>query len=281
MQNQPSRLSMHHKFRHLSVLILSSLLLTIKAAPLLAEVVIAPHRAAYKLELKRTRRDSRVSEATGAMVYTWGETCDGWLVDQQFVLNVVRGDGNVMQLAADSSTWESKDGTRLRFNIKRERNGQEVEKIRGEARLDGENGAGVAVFEMPKPARIKLPKGTVFPTMHTLRLMRRAAEGAKVDRQLVFDGSELEPPGFVSAFILPLKNPKNQSEVILPPLWRQKVRKINLAFFSALGKAPEPEFEMLIALQDNGIASSLVLDYGDYAVRGTLARLKALKKPDC
>ena len=43
--------------------------------------------------------------------------------------------------------------------------------------MDGENGARVAEFEMPKPTRIKLPKGTVFPTMHTIRLMRRAALG--------------------------------------------------------------------------------------------------------
>jgi hypothetical protein len=272
---------MHHKFRHLGVLILIGFLFPFEAAPLSPEVVIAPHRAAYKLELKRARRDSRVSEATGAMVYTWGETCDGWTVEQQFVLNVVQGDGDAMQLTAVSSTWESKDGTRLRFNIKRERNGQEVEKIRGEARLDGENGAGVAEFEMPKLKRVKLPKGTVFPTMHTLRLMRRAADGAKTDRQLVFDGSELGPPGLVSAFILPLKDPKNQSNAIGPSLGPQKVRKINLAFFSALGNALEPEFEMLIALQDNGIAPSLVLDYGDYAVRGTLARLEALEKPNC
>lgn len=281
MQIQPSHLFMHHKFRHLSVLILIGLLFAFEAAPLSAEVVIAPHRAAYKLELKRMRRDSRISEASGAMVYTWGETCDGWRVEQQFVLNVVRGDGNAMQLNAVSSTWESKDGTRLRFNIKRERNGQEVEKIRGEARLDGENGAGVAEFELPKPTRIKLPKGTVFPTMHTIRLMRRAAEGANTDRQLVFDGSELEPPGSVSAFILPLKDSKIPSKAIVPPLGPQKVRNIQLAYFSALGNALEPEFEMSIALQDNGIAPGLVLDYGDYAVRGTLARLEALEKPDC
>ena len=281
MQIQPSRLFMHHKFWHLSALILIGLLFAFEAAPLSAEVVIAPHRAAYKLELKRTRQDSQISEASGAMVYTWGETCDGWRVEQQFVLNVVRGDGNAMQLTAVSSTWESKDGTRLRFNVKRERNGQEVEKIRGEARLDGENGAGVAEFEMPKPTRIKLPKGTVFPTMHTIRLMRRAAEGANTDRQSVFDGSELGPPGPVSAFILPLKDPKIPSKAIVPPLGPQKVRNIQLAFFSALGNALEPEFEMSIALQDNGIAPGLVLDYGDYAVRGTLARLEALEKPDC
>ena len=45
---------------------------------------------------------------------------------------------------------ESKDGKRLRFNIKRERNGVEVEKIRGEGQLKEVNGAGVAEFEFQR-----------------------------------------------------------------------------------------------------------------------------------
>ena len=136
-------------------------------SPAVDEIVIAPHRAAYTLTLMRTGRDSAISNANGAMVYSWGETCDGWMVDQHFVLHVVQGDGRAVQLNARSSTWESKDGKRLRFNIKRERNGVEVEKIRGEGRLKEVNGAGVAEIEFPKVKTILLPKGTVFPTMHT------------------------------------------------------------------------------------------------------------------
>lgn len=281
MQIQPFRIIPQINFLHIGLLSLACVLFIFDAVPVSAQTAIAPHRAAYSLELKRTSRDSRIANARGAMVYTWGETCDGWTVEQQFVLNVVQGDGKSLQLTAVSSTWEAKDGTRLRFNIKRERNGQEVEKIRGEARLKSLGGPGLAEFEFPKAARVKLPKGTVFPTMHTLRLMREAAKGAKTNRQMVFDGSELEPPGSVSAFILPLKNPKVPSKVIKPPLGPHKVRGIHLAFFSPVGGAAEPEFEMSIQLQDNGIAPSLSLDYGDYAVQGTLARLEALEKPNC
>ena len=246
-----------------------------------AEINIVPHQAGYTLDINRTNRDSQVSDANGAMVYTWGETCDGWTVEQRFVLNIVQGNGNVIQLTAFSSTWEAKDGGRLRFNIKRERNGETVEKIRGEARLDAPDEFGYAKFELPKPASIKLPKGTVFPTMHTLRLLRRATKGVKTDRQFVFDGSELEGASLVSAFILPPKMPKEPNPTLMPPLGPREIRSINLAFFAPAGGALEPEFEMSIALQDNGIAPSLLLDYGDYAVRGTLVRLKELDKPDC
>lgn len=215
------------------------------------------------------------------MIYRWGETCDGWTVDQKFLLNIVQGSGRAVQLTATSSTWESKDGLRLRFNIKRERNGTEVEKLQGEGRLESLGGAGEAIFELPERKRLPLAKGTVFPTMHTLNLMRRALEGARTDRQLVFDGSEVEPSGPVSAFILPLKAPKSPNKKLIPPLGPTDVRKINLAFFAPNSSAAEPEFEMSIELQDNGVAPSLLLDYGDYAVKGVLAKVEALEKPDC
>lgn len=281
MQIQPFRM-----FRDLTTrcfLVLAGILALVTAMPgqPRAEIDIVPHQAGYALDIKRISRDSRVSDANGAMVYTWGETCDGWTVEQRFLLNIVQGDGNAMQLTAVSSTWEAKDGSHLRFNIKRERNGEAVEKIRGEARINAGDGSGFAEFELPKPMRIKLPKGTVFPTMHTLRLMRRAMEGAKTDRQFVFDGSELEAASPVSAFILPPKMPKEPSKALKPPFGPHAVRSIHLAFFAPTGGAPEPEFEMSIALQDNGIAPNLLLDYGDYAVRGTLVRFKALDKPVC
>jgi len=281
MQIQPFHRGTAYNQRRIGVFLLCLAFFGIDLAPLRADVVIAPHRAAYTLELKRMGRDSTVSDASGAMVYTWGETCDGWTVEQQFLLNVVQANGNPVSLTAVSSTWESKDGKRLRFNIKRERNGSEVEKIRGEGRLESVGGAGEAQFELPVVKRIKLPAGTVFPTMHTLRLMARAQDGARTDRQIVFDGSEVEPPGPVSAFILPLKTPAEKNEALTPPLGPDKVRNIHLAFFGIDTRSAEPEFEMSIELQDNGVALSLILDYGEYAVRANLVRIEALEKPDC
>lgn len=250
------------------------------ATPACAEIRVAPHRAAYTLELKGTARDSSITDAVGGMIYSWGETCDGWTVDQRFILTVTQGDGVVLKLTAISSTWESKDGKRFRFNIKRERNDTEIQKIRGEARIDPD-AEGVATYESPEPKRIALPKGTVFPTMHTLRLMEAAVAGKRTNRQLVFDGSEVEPPAPVSAFILQQRPQENPSEALKAPLGPEPVRLYNLAFYPAGSVSPEPDFEMLIEMQDNGVAPNLVLDYGQYSVRGTLVKIEPLEKPDC
>jgi hypothetical protein len=249
--------------------------------PANADIVISPHRAAYTLSLKGKARDSALANATGVMIYSWGETCDGWTVDQKFILNLLHGDGRSVQLNARSSTWESKDGKRFRFNIKQERDGVEVKKIRGEGLLDKANGGGFVEFKLPEVKTIPLPKGTVFPTMHTIKLLKLAEEGKMIDRQLLFDGSDLESPGPVSAFISPLKRPKTPNKALKAPLGRNELRTFNLAFFNADSKQTVPEFEMSIQLQDNGVAPSIVLDYGSYAVSAELVRIESLDKPDC
>ena len=254
---------------------------SIAASPAIADVVIIPHQAAYTLSLKKKGRDSALVNATGAMAFTWGETCDGWTIDQLFILNLLQGDGRSVQLNARSSTWESKDGKRFRFNIKQERDGIEVKKIRGRGRLDKAKGGGFAQFKLPEVKKIPLPKGTVFPTMHTIKLLKLAQEGKRIDRQLVFDGSDLEPPGPVSAFILPLRRPKMTNKALKAPLGPTNLRTFNLAFFNRDSKRAAPEFEMSIHIQDNGVAPSMVLDYGSYSVQGELVRIEALEKPSC
>ena len=91
--------------------IVSALLFSVPGQ-LRAESNIVPHQAGYTLDIHRTSRDGQISDANGAMVYTWGETCDGWTVEQRFLLNIVQGSGNAVQLTAVSSTWEAKDGSR-------------------------------------------------------------------------------------------------------------------------------------------------------------------------
>ena len=48
---------------------------------------IDPHRALYSLTLGSSAKSgSGVLGASGAMYYEWGETCDGWTVEQRFRL---------------------------------------------------------------------------------------------------------------------------------------------------------------------------------------------------
>ena len=53
-----------------------------------AAVDIAPHRAIYSMALGTAKQNSGVVAARGSMVFEWGETCDGWTVEQRYKLRM-------------------------------------------------------------------------------------------------------------------------------------------------------------------------------------------------
>ena len=97
---------------------------------------IQPHRALYVLSLGRAKASSGVLGADGAMTYEWGETCGGWTVEQRFRLRLEYADQDATEITTNLVTWESKDGSRYRFNERRMRNGELDQEIKGEAHLN-------------------------------------------------------------------------------------------------------------------------------------------------
>lgn len=244
---------------------------------------VLPHRAGYELRLESVRPGSGIVDAVGVLSYDWADSCDGWTVGQRYLLDIARGEGPSMRITATYTNWEAKDGLRYRYYVKRSRISEgrdEPEEVRGEARLNAKTHAGKAVFEEPRKETLKLPAETVFPTAHTVILLKKAAAGEKFDRRFVFDGSELEGPSMISAFILPQRKtpPGGHAKVLTVP---QPVWPVSLAVFSGDGAPETPEFEMTIYLQPNGVVPEMTMNYGDFTVRGTLKVFEALKKAEC
>jgi len=244
---------------------------------------ILPHRAGYELRLDSVRPGSGIIDAVGVLSYDWADSCDGWTVGQRYLLEITRGEGPPLRITAAYTNWEAKDGLRYRYYVKRSRKAgpeEEPEEVRGEARLKPKSHTGEAAFEEPRKETLKLPEGTVFPTEHTMILLRKAAAGEKFDRRHVFDGSELEGPSVISAFILPQRKspPAGHAKALTVP---QPVWPISLAVFPGESKSETPEFEMTIYLQPNGVVPEMTMNYGDFTVRGTLKVFEALKKAEC
>ena len=110
---------------------------------------IMTHRALYTMTLGRASGDAGITGASGTMAYQWGESCDGWTVEQRYRLRMGYAESADVDIASNFVTWESKDGLRYRFNQKETRNGTDDEEIRGEAQLDGPGKGGTADFEKP------------------------------------------------------------------------------------------------------------------------------------
>ena len=254
--------------------------LVVWAASPAAAVDISPHRALYNLTLETAKTSSGVAGASGGMYYEWGETCDGWTVEQRYRLKMGYAESDDVNIASSFVTWESKDGLRYRFNQKETRNGQENDEIRGTATLDGPGEAGTAVFEKPAGKSFKLPKGAMFPSAHTIMLIDKAKAGENFISKQVFDGATVDGSVLVSAVIGPKIEPDadmaKKSPLLNHPGWR-----VRLAFFPADPKAEQPDYELGMLLLDNGVSRDMVIDYGDYAIRAKLDDIEALPKPHC
>lgn len=258
------------------------------AGPALAadsDLHLDPHQALYTLTLDSAKSGSGVVGATGAMFYKWGETCDGWTLEQRFRLRVAYAEEEGTDLSSTLVTFESKDGLTYRFNERRLRDGELDQEIRGEAHLDGPGKGGTAEFVKPETASFKLKPGVIFPTAHTLALIAAAKAQQQFVSRFVFDGASVEDAGQISAVIgPPLKPPGDKAAKPLDdPLLQHMSWNMRLAFFPSDPTADQsqPDYELSMRLLDNGVSQDMKLDYTDYVIRAALTEIEKLPRPSC
>jgi len=241
---------------------------------------IAPHRALYTMMMGATRNDSGVLDARGAMDYEWGETCDGWTIEQRYRLKMRYAETPDVDIVSSFVTWESKDGLHYRFNQKQMRNGELDQETRGEANLDGPGKGGVAEFIKPQQQTLKLAPGVLFPSAHTIVLIDAARQGESFITRQVFDGATDENAVQVSAAIglkvTPDPVAATRNALLERPGWR-----VRLAFFPADASAEKPDYELGMRLLDNGVSEDMLIDYGEYSIHAKLDDIEPLSKPSC
>ncbi len=267
----------------LACLALAVLLVCLSAGPGGAGAVVAvtPHRAVYALELGKIRSNSNVTRAEGRLEYEWDDVCDGWSVRQKTLLTVVHRNGQEVQSNWTINSWESKDGLRYRFYVRRFRPDGAVASVRGTAELAGPGLGGQAVFHDPEERVLELPAGTVFPTNYSLEMIELAESEGFPDWRVMFDGfGDAELQGVGAAMIGPVapgEVPSLDSALLADlPSWR-----IRLAFFPLSRRTPEPDREQGFRVFANGVVDELVIDYGDFTIDAALEAISPLPAPNC
>lgn len=243
---------------------------------------LVPHRATYEMRLSPSKKAQGVVDVRGLMVMESIDACDSWETKQRIKLTFLRTDTD--EFVTDSSfvSFESKDGSSLQFSVRNTQNGEVEEELRGRAEI-GRDGAGKASFTLPEPRAFDLPAGTTFPMAHLSQLIEHARQGENVVAYNVFDGARLDGAFKVNAVIgKPQRGgvaPAPRGDTAL--LRNQQSWQVTLAFFPADGQESQPEYELSMELLANGVARSMTLDYGDFALDARLQRIDALPKPRC
>ena len=248
------------------------------ACPAMAEPVpLAAHRATYDLTLDSVRQGSNVTGVHGNMAYEVTDACDGWAVRQRLDMNLTNRDGQTVEMVSDYLTWESKDGTKLRFRMKQTTDTAVTEQVEGDAALQAPGGTGQIHYTMPEDKTVPLPQGTLFPMAHTAAIIAAAEAGKKFMTLPLFDGTGADGAQNTSVFISSWTGPSAAPYAELAELPSGRVR---VAFFPRTNDAQQPDYEVGMRYWENGVADALNMDFSDFTVNGKLATF-TMPVPHC
>ena len=255
------------------------------AASAHAGAVLAPHRAVYDLSLKDASDRSGISGINGRMVIELnGSTCDGWTINFRMLNRYLLKRGKMRLADNRSSSWESGDGLRMQFTQR-----QFIDnKLEEDSRLKvGREKIGAPVegaIAKPKEETFTLAPDVVFPMQHQMRILDAALAGESRDRSVIYDGSEGAKAYVAVSFIGTGKMINEQGGKGADALHGQRAWPVSISYFDQKDDQSgegTPVYQVSFRMFENGVAGDLVLDYGDFAIKGVLADYAALEQVDC
>lgn len=241
-----------------------------------APLPLAAHRAVYALTLQSARGD--VVAASGSMAYDVTDACDAWAVRQRLTMTLTNRNGQDIEMVSDYTTWESKDGLRLRFRLRQTTEEAVSSELSGKGSLPHIGSPGIATYDMPPDTTKDLPAGTVFPMAHTERLLEAAQAGKKFIALPLFDGTSPDGAQYSGVAITGWDKPAANKYSVLAAL---PSTRVHIGFFDRGKHALLPDYEVGMRYWANGIADDLAMDFGSFVMHGALTSLVLPAKPAC
>ena len=238
---------------------------------------LAPHGAVYDLSLVSQTEDLR--SANGRIAYQLKfQDCRTYAVDYRFVARFAV-ESEVLVTDQQTLAKEAVDGSSFDFETKTFVDGSPQEVVRGRAE-NSETKTEVTLTD-PAPRRFELPRSH-FILSHTAALLDEARAGKRIVEFHVFDGDpEAEKLLTTTAVIAPL-DPVADTQGVRKELAGLKRWRVEESYFNS-DSDPDglPVFSTSYVLYENGVSDDLTLDYGAYALRGSLSRLTYDAAPTC
>lgn len=258
------------------------------ALPPAADIDLMPHRAVYDMSLADSKSGSGVSGIRGRMVFEFtGSACDGYTMNMRLVTQVTDRSGRASTTDLRSSSWEEGDGGLFRFNSTQYQNEAVKEVTRGSAARAPADRRVKVTLKKPTPSELTLGGKILFPTQHSLAILTAAQSGRSMVQASVYDGSEkgakvYATTAFIGKAMPPgtredLERVKDDKVLDALPSW-----PISISYFDQ--HTPDstiPAYELNFRLYSNGISRKLLIDYGDFAVRGSLRSLETFEPVKC
>jgi hypothetical protein len=259
-----------------------ALVLALLASPALAQSAFTPHRAVYDVTMDRAEERTGITGMDGRLVFEFdGSNCDGYTMNMRFVLRMQLPD--VLRVTdQQTTTFETGDGTEFNFVTKVFTDEKLEKEVNGSA-TSSATGIEVAL-EKPQPSDVTL-ESSQFPSKHLAELIGRAKAGEKFYETTLFDGSDDADRLMVTSVVIGAKSVNDTADAEMTaakPLAPMEYWPVTIAYFDPLeetGGEAEPQYRITFKLYENGITRGLEMDYGDFALKGSLTSLELLPAP--
>lgn len=252
--------------------------------PAAASESLLPHRAVYDLSLAKASDRSGISGISGRMVYEFnGSACEGYTVTFRFVTQI---DTDETSRVTDqqTTTYEDGDGKTFSFVTKSFIDQNLDKEVRGTATMEPTETR--VEIEKPGKAELLLAK-TQFPTQHLIELIDKAEKGETFYETTLYDGSDDGDKVMTTTVIIgkPEKAEASDPEIgVLDTLKPDTYWPVSIAYFEETSEGGEevPVYSISFKLHENGLTRNLVMDYGEFSMKGKLVDLSMFKAPaDC
>jgi hypothetical protein len=267
-------------FSLLAALLLASTAPAAQAAP------VAPHRAVYDLSLLRANEGASLQSASGRLAFEIdGSICEGYTVSFRMATRYRPKEGEMTLVDTMTTTYEGPGALDFRHQI--------MERIDGTVRDDHvvkmtratAEAAGEGTISSKPGETLTVSAGTLLPMQHQIRLMALGDAGGGRDSSVIFDGSDdgksFRAISFVGKVKPPGSLPRDMGNAAAGPLKGLAAFPTTVSYFALDGKTETPDYQVSFDMYENGVATGLVLDYGDFALSGTLTDLKMFEASDC
>lgn len=252
-----------------------------------AGVPLAAHRVVYDLTLAKGGSGAKgVDNARGRIAFDFlGDACEGYALTYRQVMVLESTEVGARTSDLRTTTFESGDEKSFRFKTESDQQGGAGRKLDGDAERAG--AAGLAVqLRQPKRESVTLAGDVLFPSAHMKRLIAAARAGETTVNVKVFDGSDDGRKVYDTLGIIGRPIDLTAEQAVEPPLRNDAMSRmtrwpVTLSYFTPGDGERTPVYVISFELYENGVSRALRLDYGEFALKGEVARFDLMPASAC
>ena len=239
------------------------------------KILMVPHLAIYDLQLENASDKSGITGLVGRMAYEFnGSSCEGYTTRFRFVTRINMADSPARLTDQQMTSFEAANGKEFRFVSKTIIDQDVTSETDGVAKIA--NGNMTVSLKKPKETEVKL-KSAAFPTIQTEEVIRQAKAGRHFYRTVLFDGSDDADRLTEATVVVGDKvegKPDNETKM-MGKLGKEPYWPVTISYFNDdENQDGLPVYRTSFFLYENGVTRDLVMDYGNFSVRGKLQTFK-------